>query len=126
LLKSKIERVKVQFFFYGDRVICRVIYVQLLPSSDILLRYVLGQLDKVLYNHYISYLRSLLGGFGQAANSVVISQRNNQKTQKWTTPKQVQIHPSNGQLLSGCRFIQNVAPLSLSHDRRIKIEQANK
>jgi len=29
----------------------------------------------------------------------------------------------NGQLLSGCGFIQNIAPPSLSRDRRIKMEQ---
>jgi len=33
----------------------------------------------------------------------------------------------NGQLLSGCGFIQNIKPPSLSRDRRIKMEQtANK
>jgi len=32
----------------------------------------------------------------------------------------------NGQLLSGCRFVQNIAPPSLSLDRRIKMEQTNK
>jgi len=34
---------------------------------------------------------SLLGGFEQAANSEVRSQRNNRKTRKWTTPKRVWI-----------------------------------
>jgi len=29
----------------------------------------------------------------------------------------------NGQLLSGCEFVQNIASPSLSPDRRIKIEQ---
>jgi len=32
----------------------------------------------------------------------------------------------NVQLLSGCGFVQNKASLSLSCDRRIKIEQTNK
>jgi len=32
----------------------------------------------------------------------------------------------NGELLSGCGFIQNIAPPSLSRDRRIKMEQTNK
>jgi len=31
----------------------------------------------------------MLGGFEQAANSVVRSPRINRKTQKWTTPKRV-------------------------------------
>jgi len=35
----------------------------------------------------------LLGGFEQAANSVVRSQRNNRKIRKWTTPKWVRIRP---------------------------------
>jgi len=34
-----------------------------------------------------------LGGFEQAADSVVKSQRNNRKTWKWTTPKRVWIRP---------------------------------
>jgi len=33
------------------------------------------------------------GGFEQAANSVVRSQRNKRKTRKWTTSKWVQIRP---------------------------------
>jgi len=32
----------------------------------------------------------------------------------------------NEQLLSGCGFVQNIAPPSLSRDRRIKMEQTNK
>jgi len=32
----------------------------------------------------------------------------------------------NGQLLSGWGFVQNIAPPSLSRDRRIKMEQTNK
>jgi len=32
----------------------------------------------------------------------------------------------NGQLLSGCGFVQNNAPPSLSCDRKIKMEQTNK
>jgi len=31
----------------------------------------------------------------------------------------------NGQLLSGCGFVQSIAPLSLSCDRRIKMKQTN-
>jgi len=55
----------------------------------------------------------LLGGFEQAANSVVRSQRKNGKL-------------GNGQLLIGCGFFQNITPPSLSRDRRIKMEQTNK
>jgi len=29
----------------------------------------------------------------------------------------------NGQLLSGCGYVQNIAPPSVSCDRRIKMEQ---
>jgi len=29
----------------------------------------------------------------------------------------------NGQILSGCEFVQNIAPPLLSRDRRIKMEQ---
>jgi len=32
----------------------------------------------------------------------------------------------NGQLLSGCEFVKNTAPPSLSRDRRIKMQQTNK
>jgi len=32
----------------------------------------------------------------------------------------------NGQLLRGCGFVQNIAPSSLSLDRRIKMVQTNK
>jgi len=56
---------------------------------------------------------SLLGGFEQAANSVVRSQRNNRKTRKWTTPKRVRIRPK-------------YSATSLSRDRRIKMEQNKK
>jgi len=31
----------------------------------------------------------------------------------------------NGQLLSGCGFVQNVTPPSLSRARRIKVEKTN-
>jgi len=31
----------------------------------------------------------------------------------------------NGQLLSGCGFVQNIAPLSLSRDGRINMERTN-
>jgi len=55
---------------------------------------------------------ALLGGFEQAANSVIRSQRNNRKTRKWTSPKRVRIRP-------------NTAPPSLSRDRRIKKRQTN-
>jgi len=48
----------------------------------------------------------LFGGFEQAENSLERSQINSQKT-----------------LISGCRFVQNIAPLSLSRDRRINMEQ---
>jgi len=58
-------------------VIIALIEVQLPPSSHTLLR------------PWIS----LLGGFEQAANSMVRSQRNNRKTRKWITPKQVLIRP---------------------------------
>jgi len=40
---------------------------------------------------YAWWLRT--GGFEQAANSVVRSQRNNRITRKWTTPKRVRIRP---------------------------------
>jgi len=50
---------------------------------------------------------SVLGGFKQAANPAVKSQRNNRKIWKWST-------------LNGCRFVQNIAPPSLSGDGKIK------
>jgi len=53
---------------------------------------------------------SLLGGCKLATNSLV----------KETTGKL-----GNGQLLSGFGFVQNIAPPSLSRDRRIKMEQTN-
>jgi len=43
------------------------------------------------------------------------------KSKKKTTGKL-----GNGQLLSGCGFVKNIAQPSLSRDRRIKMEQTNK
>jgi len=64
--------------------------------------HVIATLDKMLYDDSAR----------QAANSVVRSQK--------TTGKL-----GNGQLLSGCGFVQNITPPSLSRDRRIKMEQTN-
>jgi len=40
-------------------------------------------------------------------------------------PKKQPEKLGNGQLLSGCGFVQNIAPSSLSRDRKIKMEQTN-
>jgi len=55
---------------------------------------------------------SLRGGFEQAANAAL-----GKKSKK---------QPENSEMdnsLRGCGFVQNIAPISLSRDRRIKMEQ---
>jgi len=66
-------------------------------------------LDKALYDDL-----SLFGGF------VTSSKLSGKKSKK--QPE----NSGNEQLLSGCGFVQNIEPPSLSRDRRIKIEQMNK
>jgi len=53
----------------------------------------------------------MLGGFEQAANSVVRNQRYNWKTRKWITPKWVRIR-------------QKYSAIVVSRDMRIKMEQS--
>jgi len=60
---------------------------------------------------------------GTDKQQIQLSQRSRQEV-KETTKKL-----GNGQLLScqsGCGFVQNIAPPSLSRDRRIKMEHTNK
>jgi len=42
---------------------------------------------------------------------------------RWQEVKETTGKLGNGQLLSGCGFVQNIAPPLLSRDRRIKMEQ---
>jgi len=60
----------------------------------------------MLYDNYLCYLS------GQ-----------NKQQIKWSEVKETTGKLGNGQLQSGCGFIQNIAPLLLSRDRRIKMEQ---
>jgi len=75
------------------------------PTTSTLVVHVVASLDRALYDDYLCLVAS-----------------NKQQIQwevKETTGKQ-----GNGQLLSGRRFVQNIAPPSLSRDRSIK-EQTN-
>jgi len=99
LVGSVAERVKRRF--YGGRVVTTG---SDLGSTPTLVAHVVASLNRALYDDYLC-----LVAFKQAANLVVRSQ---------TTEKL-----ENGQLLSGCGFVQNIAPPALSRDRRRKMKQ---
>jgi len=65
-------------------------------------------LDKTLYDDYLCLLAS------------------NKQQIQWSEVKETTGKLGNGQPLSGCGFIQNIAPPSLFRDRRIKMKQTKK
>jgi len=68
----------------------------------------------------IQYFCLGIGGFEQALNSKFSGRTS-------VEDKETTGNLENRQLLSGCGFVQNIAPPSLSCDRRIKMEHgANK
>jgi len=76
-----------------------------LGSTPILVEHVVESLDKALYDDYLCLVAS------------------NKQQIKW---KEVKKLPKNSKLdnsLSGCGFVQNIAPPSLSRNGRIKMEQ---
>jgi len=92
--------------FYGDCVIT-ITWSQShdLGSTPTFFNHIVVSLDKVLYNDYLCLVAS------------------NKKQIQWWEVKNTTEKLENSQLLSGCGFIQNIVPLLLSHDRRIKMEQ---
>jgi len=84
---SMTRRVKAPF--YGDHVIT-IAWSLFNSHPHCTQAHVVESLDKQIRCFTMISL-SLLGGFEQAANSVLRIQRSNRNTQKWTTPKRVQI-----------------------------------
>jgi len=97
LTGSVAERVKA--LFLRPRCEHDRVIIGLTPTLGV---HVVESLDKELYNDYLCLVAS------------------NKQQKKETT-----IKLGNGQLLSGCGFVQNISPPSLSRDRRIKMEQTN-
>jgi len=64
-------------------------------------------MDKALYDDFLCLVAS------------------NKQQIQWQEVKETTGKLENGQLLSGCGFVQNIAPPSLSRARRIKMEQTN-
>jgi len=62
-------------------------------------------LDKALYDDYLCLVAS------------------NKQQIQWSEVKETNGKLENGQLLSGCGFVQNIAPPSLSRDRKINMEK---
>jgi len=82
----------------------RVIYVQFPPSSDTLLR------------PWIRPFTMIISAWWLWTSSKFSGKKSKKQQEKL----------GNGQLLSGCGFVQNIASPSLSRDRKIKMEQTNK
>jgi len=80
-----------------------------LSSTSTFLGQVVAPLDKTLYDDCLCLMAS-----------------NKQQIKWYKEVKKATGKLGNGQLLSGCGFVQNTAPQSLSRERRIKMKQTNK